>query len=155
EMIANVSHDLRTPLASIHGYLETLLLKDASLTPEERRRYLGIALDQSGKVGALARSLFELVRLEQGFIRLEPETFSLTDLVQDVFQKFELTAETRRVALNAAFSSNVPPVHADLALIERALTNLIDNAIRHTPEGGAVEIAIVPDGDDAVRVTVH
>src|SRR5690606_19203202 len=115
EMIANVSHDLRTPLASIHGYLETLLLKDVSLTPEERRRYLGIALDQSGKVGALARSLFELVRLEQGFIRLELETFSLTDLVQDVFQKFELAAETKRISLNAAFSPNVPSVHADLA----------------------------------------
>ncbi|GGI53743.1 sensor histidine kinase [Oxalicibacterium solurbis] len=155
EMIANVSHDLRTPLASIHGYLETLLLKDVSLTQEERRRYLGIALDQSSKVGALARSLFELVRLEQGFIRLEPETFSLTDLVQDVFQKFELTAETKHIALNAAFSPNVPPVHADLALIERALTNLIDNAIRHTPEGGEVEVAIVPDGDDAVHVTVR
>src|SRR5690606_31061185 len=64
ELIANISHDLRTPLSSLHGYLETLLLKDASLEPAERRRYLGIALDQSRRVGALSQSLFELARLE-------------------------------------------------------------------------------------------
>ena len=153
ELIANVSHDLRTPLSSLHGYLETLLLKDASLTPEERRRYLGIALEQSGKVGTLAQSLFELARLEYGFVQPEPEAFSMTDLVQDVFQKFELAAEARQVALQASFPPHLPAVSADLGMIERVLGNLLDNALRHTPPGGRIEVALAPQGD-AVAVIV-
>jgi len=147
ELIANVSHDLRTPLSSLHGYLETLLLKDDTLAPPERRRYLGIALEQSRKVGALAQSLFELARLEYGFVTPEREPFSMTDLVQDVFQKFELAAEARRVALRATFPPQLPAVDGDLGLIERALGNLLDNALRHTPEGGTIEVALAPRGD--------
>jgi DNA-binding response OmpR family regulator len=104
ELVANISHDLRTPLASLHGYLETLSLKDATLSPADRRRYLGIALDQSRKVGGLAQSLLELVRLEHGFVQPVLERFSLTDLAQDIFQKFELTAEARQVELKATFA---------------------------------------------------
>ncbi|MHA7598563.1 sensor histidine kinase [Alicycliphilus sp. T452] len=155
ELIANVSHDLRTPLSSLHGYLETLLLKDAVLEAPERRRYLGIALDQSRKVGELVQSLFELARLEYGFVQPERESFSLIDLVQDVFQKFELRAEARRVALQAVFPPQLPPVHADLGMIERVLGNLLDNALRHVPEGGSVRIALAPSVSGAeVEVTV-
>jgi signal transduction histidine kinase len=146
ELVANISHDLRTPLASLHGYLETLSLKDATLSPADRRRYLGIALDQSRKVGGLAQSLLELVRLEHGFVQPVLERFSLTDLVQDIFQKFELTAEARHVQLRAHFAPTVSAVYADLGLIERVLTNLFDNALRHTPQGGAIDISLVPQG---------
>lgn len=146
ELIANVSHDLRTPLSSLHGYLETLLLKDSTLQPAERQRYLGIALDQSRKVGALAQSLFELARLEYGFVQPEAEPFAMADLVQDVFQKFELAAQERQVALQADIAPQLPPVQADLGLIERVLTNLLDNALRHTPPGGAVTVVLAREG---------
>lgn len=142
ELIANVSHDLRTPLSSLHGYLETLLLKDASLDPAERRRYLGIALDQSQRVGALSQSLFELARLEYGFVQPELESFSLRDLVQDVFQKFELAAESRHIALQADLAPQLPAVRADLGMMERVLSNLLDNALRYTPEGGSIRVDI-------------
>ena len=153
ELVANISHDLRTPLASLHGYLETLSLKDATLSVADRRRYLGIALDQSRKVGGLAQSLLELVRLEHGFVQPVLERFSLTDLVQDIFQKFELTAEARQVQLKANFAPTVSGVFADLGLIERVLTNLFDNALRHTPVGGIISISLVPQGG-FVEVTV-
>ena len=153
ELVANISHDLRTPLASLHGYLEVLSVKDASLTPEERRRYLGIALDQSRKVGGLAQSLLELVRLEHGFVVPVVERFSLTDLVQDIFQKFELSAEAKAVTLTPHFAPAIPGVHADLGLIERVLTNLLDNALRHTPNGGEVKVSLLPKGR-FVEVTV-
>ncbi|WP_062381855.1 HAMP domain-containing sensor histidine kinase [Pseudomonas abietaniphila] len=153
ELVANISHDLRTPLASLHGYLEVLSVKDASLSPEERRRYLGIALDQSRKVGGLAQSLLELVRLEHGFVVPVVERFSLTDLVQDIFQKFELSAEAKAVTLTPSFAPSVPGVHADLGLIERVLTNLLDNALRHTPGGGKVTVSLLPKGQ-FVEVTV-
>ncbi|WP_296257728.1 MULTISPECIES: sensor histidine kinase [unclassified Pseudomonas] len=153
ELVANISHDLRTPLASLHGYLEVLSVKDASLSPEERRRYLGIALDQSRKVGGLAQSLLELVRLEHGFVVPVVERFSLTDLVQDIFQKFELSAEAKAVTLTPKFAPSIPGVYADLGLIERVLTNLLDNALRHTPAQGEVTVSLLPKGS-SVEVTV-
>ena len=153
ELVANISHDLRTPLSSLHGYLETLALKDASLGADERQRYLSIALSQSHKVGRLAQALFELARLEHGGVTLELQVFSLPDLVQDVFQKFELAAQARRQALAADIPAGLPAVEADLGLIERVLTNLLDNAIRHTPEGGRITLTLRA-GEGVVQVSV-
>ncbi len=81
------------------------------------------------------------------------ERFSLTDLVQDIFQKFELTAEARGVTLTATLPPQVPTVLADLGLIERVLTNLLDNALRHTPANGEVEVILAPCAD-GVAVSV-
>ena len=140
ELIANISHDLRTPLTSLHGYLETLSLKADTLSETERKRYLGIALAQSVKVGRLAQALFELARLEHGNVQPALEDFSLVDLVQDVFQKFELPAEARHIQLRADIPPRLADGHADLGMIERVLTNLLDNAIRHTPAGGTIDV---------------
>ncbi|CAM4327051.1 HAMP domain-containing sensor histidine kinase [Comamonas aquatilis] len=144
ELFANISHDLRTPLTSLHGYLETLMLKAATLDETERRRYLEIALGQSRKVGRLAQEVFELARLEYGVVKPERENFALADLVQDVFQKFELAAEARQQRLRPDIASNLPVVSADLGMIERVLTNLLDNAIRHTPTGGEIVVQLSP-----------
>ncbi|MDR3440491.1 HAMP domain-containing sensor histidine kinase [Telmatospirillum sp.] len=142
DLVANISHDLRTPLTSLHGYLELLRLKDDSLSVAERQRYLDIALAQSGKVGRLAQELFELARLESGLVQPELETFSLPDLVQDVLQKFELPAEARQQHLSVEISPALPAVRADLGMIERVLTNLLDNAIRHTPTGTHIAVCM-------------
>ncbi|MFL9869089.1 HAMP domain-containing sensor histidine kinase [Paraburkholderia fungorum] len=153
ELIANISHDLRTPLTSLHGYLETLSLKADTLGETERKRYLAIALAQSVKVGRLAQALFELARLEHGNVQPALESFSLVDLVQDVFQKFELPAEARHIQLRADFPPRLPAVNADLGMIERVLTNLLDNAIRHTPAGGSINVDLAHK-DGKVSVTV-
>ena len=153
ELLANISHDLRTPLTSLHGYLETLSLKADTLSEVERKRYLGIALAQSVKVGRLAQALFELARLEHGNVQPALEDFSLVDLVQDVFQKFELPAEARRIQLRANIPPRLPTVSADLGMIERVLTNLLDNAIRHTPAEGAIDVELAYR-DGKVQVTV-
>ncbi len=142
ELFANISHDLRTPLTSLHGYLETLLLKAGTLDEAERRRYLEIALGQSRKVGRLAQEVFELARLEYGVVKPEKECFALADLVQDVFQKFELAAEARHQRLTPDIAPGLPVVSADLGMIERVLTNLLDNAIRHTPMGGEIVVQL-------------
>ncbi|MEA3131512.1 MAG: hypothetical protein QOF46_3307 [Paraburkholderia sp.] len=153
ELIANISHDLRTPLTSLHGYLETLSLKADTLGETERKRYLAIALAQSVKVGRLAQSLFELARLEHGNVQPALEQFSLVDLVQDIFQKFELPAEARHIQLRAEIPPRLPAVNADLGMIERVLTNLLDNAIRHTPAGGVIDVELAHK-DGTVSVTV-
>jgi signal transduction histidine kinase len=144
ELVANISHDLRTPLTSLHGYLETLRLKAGTLSEEERLRYLDVALGQSRKVGRLAQELFELARLEYGVVKPEPERFLLPELVQDVLQKFELALAARRLRVVADIAPALPAVSADLGLIERVLTNLLDNAIRHTPEDGLIELRLRP-----------
>lgn len=155
ELVANISHDLRTPLTSLHGFLETLRLKADTLPDAERARYLDIALGQSRKVGRLAQELFELARLECGAVTLERERFSLPELVQDVFQKFELAAEARQQRLVADIAPDLPGVDADLGLIERVLTNLLDNAIRHTPAGGRIEVRLRRGAADDGHVEVQ
>ena len=150
ELVANISHDLRTPLTSLHGYLETLRIKADVLSEADRRRYLDVALGQSQKVGRLAQELFELARLEYGGVKPDKEPFSLSDLVQDVFQKFELAAEARRQRLVPDIAPNLPVVSADFGMIERVMTNLLDNAIRHTPVGGEIQVKLCRDGDEVV-----
>jgi signal transduction histidine kinase len=147
ELVANISHDLRTPLTSLHGYLETLRVKADTLSEADRRRYLDVALGQSRKVGRLAQELFELARLEYGVVKPDKERFSLPDLVQDVFQKFELAAEARQQRLVPDIAPDLPVVLADVGMIERVMTNLLDNAIRHTPAGGEIEVRLRRQGE--------
>ncbi|TLV19860.1 HAMP domain-containing histidine kinase [Klebsiella indica] len=146
EFIANISHDLRTPLTSLLGYLETLTLKADRLTAEENKQYLNIALRQGNKVRHLSQQLFELARLEHGAIKPQPETFSLAELVQDVAQKFDLPIATRKIGLQLDLAVGLPQITADLSMIERVLTNLLDNAIRHTPEGGLIRLTARQSG---------
>ena len=137
-------------MTSLHGYLETLSLKADTLGETERTRYLAIALAQSVKVGRLAQALFELARLEHGNVQPVLEPFSLVDLVQDVFQKFELPAEARHIRLRAGIPPRLPNVCADLGMIERVLTNLLDNAIRHTPAEGAIDVDLAYQGRQGI-----
>jgi len=153
ELIANVSHDLRTPLASLQGYLDTLLLKEGQLTGEEQRRFIEIASKHSERLGKLVDELFELAKLDSQTTPVKFEPFSIAELVQDVVQKFELRAQQSGITLETGARPDLPLVNGDIALMERVLENLIENAIRHTPEGGRVAVMLAPEGDRfAVRV---
>lgn len=142
ELISNVSHDLRTPLASMQGYLETLIIRDTSLGEDQRRQYLETAHRHCQRLTRLVRELFELSKLDTGAIEPRRETFSLAELMQDVVQKFKLPADRKGVALRIQSPEGLYPVCADIALIERVLENLIDNALRYTPRGGVVELSL-------------
>ena len=142
EFIANVSHDLRTPLASIQGYLDTLSLKNDALTGQERQQYLQIALTQARSLGHLVSALVYLGKLDSGQIELQPEMFRIDEVVHDVVQKFALLAQKKNIRFVAPTHDTLPFVCADLGLIERALSNLIDNALRHTPDGGLVQVCL-------------
>lgn len=151
ELVANVSHDLRTPLASLQGYLETLLLKKDSLSAREQREYVEIAAKHSQRLGQLVSELFELARLDSTDATPEREPFSLAELIQDVLQKYELRARDAGVQLDVRLDARVPFVYANIGLIERVLENLLDNALHHTPKGGSVNLVLVP-GKDTVMV---
>ncbi|MGH8640479.1 MAG: sensor histidine kinase [Burkholderiales bacterium] len=154
ELVANVSHDLRTPLASLQGHLETLQYKAERLSDTEKRGYLEIALRQSELLSQLVAKLFELAKLDSERPAMLPEPFVLADLVQDVVQQFELTATGKRITLDAQLPQNAPLVFGDIGLIERALRNLIENSLRFTPEGGEIRVSVIAGQSDAtVQVT--
>jgi signal transduction histidine kinase len=153
EMISNISHDLRTPVASPRGYLETSLAKESGLSPEQRQEYLQAALRSTDRLGRLIDDLFELSKLESGEIRPQMEQFPVAELVSDVVQKFRLQAEKRGVNLQARVPSGCTEVRGDIGLLERVLDNLVDNALRYTPAGGTVRVSITDQGDSVeVRV---
>lgn len=142
ELIANVSHDLRTPLTSLHGYIETLLMKEKDLTEEERRDYLKTAANHSNQLNRLIGELFELAKLDSVETLLNIEPFSLAELAQDIAHSFKLPAEKQHIKIKTELDSGVPFAYGDIALIQRVLENLIDNALRHTPKGGEISISL-------------
>jgi signal transduction histidine kinase len=154
EMVANISHDLRTPLTTMRGYLETLQIKHAELSAEEQKEYLQTALSHSQRLGRMVEELFELARLDSVESVVFSEPFSMCELVQDVTQKFQLRAEEKSIQLNASLNTEAPLVYADIAMMQRVLENLIENGLRHTPAGGTIDVGIdVDSGNVVVQVT--
>ena len=150
ELVANVSHDLRTPLATLQGYIETLLMRKQKLSPDERQEYLEIALHHCERLNNLVKELFELATLDAKETQLQLEPFNLSELIQDLLQKFQLSARRKNIEFIANFSEKMPMIQADIGLIERVLENLIENALRHTPAGGSIDIALTSDHDDII-----
>jgi signal transduction histidine kinase len=142
ELVANVSHDLRTPLASLQGYLETLLLKETTLSNMERHTYLEIALKDSKKLTHLVEELFELAKLDSHDTQLRFEAFSLVDLIQDILLKLQLNAKQVGITLSSQIPEHIPLILGDIALIERVLENLIENALRYTTSPGTITITL-------------
>lgn len=154
EMIANVSHDLRTPLASLIGYLETIVLKRDTLSPQEQDEFLTIATKHGRHLGKLIEELFELAKLDSLETLLHCEPVALAELLQDVAQKFALPAAQRQIQIECHCERNLPYVAADLGLVVRAVENLIDNALRYTPAGGRITIDLALEtGHIIVRVS--
>jgi signal transduction histidine kinase len=143
ELVSNISHDLRSPLASIQGYVETVLLRGDQLDEPTRAQHLRTALRHVNQLGRRVADLFELSKLDAGRVEPQCEVFCMAELLQDVVQSYQLAAQQRGVKLALAAGSHAQAkVRADIALIERVLQNLIDNALRHTPQDGDVTVAL-------------
>ncbi len=155
EVVVNVAHDLRTPLTALHGHLEALEreLTYAHVEPLSAHRHLRVALAQSDKVRRLSQQLFELASLQASQQITHVERFRLDELVSDAVQKFAFAPGAPPVAL-----AGPPPgpleLEGDLQLVERALTNLIDNALRHAPDAGTVQVHLQRDAH-AVSIVVE
>jgi signal transduction histidine kinase len=153
ELIANISHDLRTPLTSMQGYLETLQIKKGDLSDEELNRYIELTIKNSKRLSLLITDLFELAMLESPDSKAKIERFSLGELVQDVIQKFELKTAGKKLRVACDIPEYSPFAKGDIAMIERVLENLIENAIKFSNEGGSIQISVSPgDGNLEVRV---
>ncbi len=144
ELVANVSHDLRTPLSSLSGFLETLQIKSADLTEAEKQAYLKIAYDNAQRLTRLVEELFELAKLDANEVKPQQEMFSLAELAFDVSHKFYLRAREKNIAFDVVIDETLPLVSADVGMIERVLDNLIDNSLKHTPDKGQIRLQVSP-----------
>jgi len=142
ELVANISHDLRTPLSAMQGYIETLIIKGESLSDEDRDRYLRIARRHTVRLGVLIGDLFELAKLDSASVTPSLEAFSVPELMQDIAQEFQLDAEKKEISLSISLGSNSAQTIGDIGLIQRVLENLLRNAIRFTPKGGQITLGV-------------
>ena len=145
-LVAQVSHDLRTPLGVTLGYIESALMRDASLSPTERRELLARAYRQAEVLQGLVQDLGTLAELEVPDQPLVLEEVSLGELGHDVAQGLAVLAEREGVSVSIDITPHDTRVVADLALIQRVLQNLLTNAIKATPSGGCVRLRIEQTG---------
>ncbi|WP_143305094.1 HAMP domain-containing sensor histidine kinase [Chitinophaga vietnamensis] len=142
ELIANVSHDLRNPLAIMQGYIETLIIKGNDLAEATRKKYLDIIYSTSNKLSNLIGQLFEYAKLEANQVKPVKEVFLLNELVSDVMMQYQILAKQERITLEIQAPASLPPVFADIALVERVIRNLLDNALKFTPPGGRIIVTL-------------
>jgi len=152
ELVANVSHDLRTPLATLQGYIETLLIKENQHTAAERKQYLETAITHCRRLNRLVTDLIEISRLESPGYPLAPDLFNLSELVSDILQQFSLAAREKEVRLIPKFGAAPLFVTADIRLVERAVENLLENALHHTPARGSITLEMRRQEDVVISV---
>ncbi|MEO8187582.1 MAG: HAMP domain-containing sensor histidine kinase [Burkholderiaceae bacterium] len=154
EAVLNASHDLRTPLAALQGYLQTLQIKADVLGAEQRASYLAIAQRHAARISVLVEQMFALAKLDAPETAPKCEAFSLAELAGDIVQKYRLRATEQGVMLTAAVDAGAPPMWADIGMIERLVENLVDNALKFTPSGGTVRVEVRADGAGANELSV-
>jgi len=143
ELISYVSHDLRTPLASLQGYLETWQLRHGGHDNDPGAKLIDIAEKNARQVGVLIEQLFELAHLDGEDAQLNLEPIAVAELAQDVAQKRQLHADQKQLRIDIEPKDPGLRVIADIEKLERVFTNLIDNAIRHSRPGGHITIALI------------
>jgi PAS domain S-box-containing protein len=152
EFVSLVSHQVRTPLTTIRGYLELLLDGDAGSLTAEQQRFLGFVADGSQRLLELADDLLFISRVDAGKLKLSFEDVDLVSLAAAAVEALRPVGDERGVAL-AVEAEETPPVYVDPHAIRQAVDNLLSNGVKFTPEGGRVTLRVRP-GDDAVLLEV-
>ncbi|MBI5672233.1 MAG: PAS domain-containing protein, partial [Nitrospirae bacterium] len=139
DFVANVSHELRTPLTSIKGYVEALL-DGAKDDPMTSAKFLEIILKQSDRLNLIIEDLLELSKIESGRVSLKEEPLELRSVVDRTLSMIKPIADKKRHRLVTSVDLSLPPVAGDESRLVQVLTNLLDNAIKYTPEGGTIAV---------------
>ncbi|WP_182199444.1 ATP-binding protein [Paraliobacillus salinarum] len=152
EFIANVSHELRTPISMMQGYSEAIVDNIAE-SPEEKNELASIIRDESLRMGRLVNELLDLARIKAGHVQLHKETMNLNQFIDRIIRKFQGPAKEQGVSLDVVVNTAVQSIEVDQDRLEQVLTNLIDNAIRHTEINGNVTLLVETETDD-IRFSV-
>ncbi|SDW66147.1 cell wall metabolism sensor histidine kinase WalK [Paenibacillus sp. CF384] len=147
EFVAGVSHELKTPISLISGYAEGL--RDGIGGAEKREQYLGVIMDETSRMSGLVNDMLDLAQLESGKYRLVSGSFDLRACAHAFLQRHAEPLERKAIALNALLPEEPAemPAYGDRFRLEQVLANLMSNAIRHTVQGGAIELRIVAEPD--------
>jgi two-component system sensor histidine kinase VicK len=149
EFVANVSHELKTPLTSIKTYTETLLDQDMRPDDEEATRFLNVILSESNRMTRLVSDLLQLTKFDYKKVAWNKLFFDLGELAKQVCEKHMIQAETKHQNLECYITSNVPMVYADRDGIEQVITNILTNSIKYTKEDGNIKMYVGCVHDDA------
>jgi signal transduction histidine kinase len=154
QLLADVSHELMTPLTAMRGYLETLALPGAVKDDATRARYLGIVTEETLRLEAIIGDLLDLARLEGGGGALEREPVSIAHLFDRAFARHQGTLQERGIALDRVVENGAGTVAGDERRLEQVIQNLVANAVRHTPDGGRIRLQAAADAADGSRVAI-
>lgn len=147
EMLSHISHDLKTPLASLKGYLETWLIQYSHVAGVD---FIQVAQKNANQLQRLVEQIIELAQLDSNTVSLYQEPVAIAELAQDVLSKFQLQAEKQNVTLSVEPKDPSLQAVADIAKLERVLTNLVDNALRHCQDGDSIKIQLQPKDNQVI-----
>jgi signal transduction histidine kinase len=153
QMLADVSHELKTPLTAMRGYVETLRMADVTLDAATRERYFATLERETGRLDRIVRDLLDLARLENGVAALDVRLFDVHRLFAHVVARHEREAHARAIAVTASVGDHADQVWGDPDRLEQVVENLVSNALRHTPDGGAITLAAAARGD-AIHLSI-
>lgn len=144
KFIANISHDFRSPLTSIKGYLEAI--QDGTIPPEMQEKYIGIVLAETERLNKLTSNLLSLNKLAQGII-LEYSDFDINEMIRKIILTFEQTCAKKKIQFELTFADNTGFVTADYGKIQQVMYNLIDNAIKFSNSQSTINISTIEKGE--------
>lgn len=153
DFVANVSHDLKTPLTSIQGWSQALLDGVAS-RPEQVENAAAIIHSEASRMNRMVSQLLDLARIESGQLKLHLAPLTLHNLMTDVYNNLLVQAQAKQIQLTQAIEP-VPLITGDADRLMQVFSNLVDNALNHTPTGGRVHLVVRPHGEKAVEVLVQ
>lgn len=143
--ISNISHDFRSPLTSIKGYIEAML--DGTIPLERHEKYLGIVLSEAQRLTKLTQSLLELNNFDSFDLQLDKSNFDIRDIITPTINTFEKRCKDRDIRLTGIFLTDNTIVYADRTKIQQVIYNLVDNAIKFTPEGRQIRVQVTEKND--------
>ncbi len=153
QLLADVSHELMTPLTAVLGHLETLMMAEVRLDDARRQKYLGIAAREAHRLERLIGDLLDTARLEAGGGELDPDDVNISELFDRVIAHHEYERVTRKIQIDATVGPGANLVFGDPFRIEQALVNVTANALRHSPDGGRIALA-AEVSDAMVGITI-
>jgi signal transduction histidine kinase len=142
DFVANVSHELRTPLTIVGGFAETL--QDPDVPSDKRAEFAKTILANTQRMQRIVDELLDLSRIESGHWTPRPESVRIADAAREVFGRVATTAKSKGIVLETSINPTADAVYADRTALEQILLNLVENALRHTPEGGRVVVETTP-----------
>lgn len=147
KFLSNISHDFRSPLTSIKGYLEAI--QDGTIPPEMLDKYIGIMLFETERLTKLTSNILTLNELDPKSVRLDISTFDLNSIIRHTVETFEGTCKKKGIKFNITYANSVQNVKADKGRIQQVIYNLIDNAIKFSKENSYIYITIKEKGEKA------